>query len=203
MSADAGRCDEPTDGAEPGVNSNGRPGAATAFESFLGSIVSDALRKVALQWRSACGRKRMPAWRGIDPAAMPAQLSVIWSWKYDRDTDSFTGRLSGEDINALLGRSLRRAAMKDVFACGTYDLVFARYKRIVSEPSFMRGHGKIFAGVGRIGCGERIGLPLSEDGCRSDGIIGATAYQIIPMTELCRCSAEGFCGPFVEFSPLD
>jgi len=93
--------------------------------------------------------------------------------------------------------------MKDVFLPGTYDLVFARYKRIVSEPSFMHGHGKIFTGINRIGCGEEIGLPLSEDGSRADGIIGATAHEIIPTAASCHCAAESFCKEEVEFFPLD
>jgi hypothetical protein len=203
MAAATGQDGEPKDGAERAAILTGSPSARAGFDAFFDSIWSAALRAVALQWRNARGCKRMPAWKDIDPAAMPAQLPIIWSWKYERDADAFTGRLAGEDIIALIGRNLRGASMKNVFAQGTYDSVFARCKRIVAEPSFIHSHGKIFTSVGRIGCGERIGLPLSEDGRNGDGIIGATAYQIMPISASCRCAAEGFCGEAIEFFPVD
>lgn len=148
------------------------------FAAFLGCIANATLRDIALHWHSARGGKRMPAWRDIDPLALRAQLAIIWSWKYDRDRDCFIGRLAGEDINLLLGRSLRGVPMEDLYSGSAYDAVFERCKRVVSEPCFMRGYGRIFSALGRVGYGERIALPLSDSGRASgDGIIGATAYH--------------------------
>jgi hypothetical protein len=80
------------------------------------------LRNVALHWQAARGAKRMPGWRDIDPAAIARYLPIIWSWKYDHRTDSFTGRLSGQDINAVFGKSIRGVPMKDFFADWQYEL---------------------------------------------------------------------------------
>src|SRR6185312_7778733 len=112
---------------------------AMSFESFLASIEAPALREVALYWQEARGSRRMPGWKDIDPAAIARHLPIVWSWKYDRHTDTFTGRLAGEEINEVFGKSLRGVPMKEFFADWQYDLIFARHRRVVTEPAFAHG----------------------------------------------------------------
>jgi len=151
-----------------------------SFENFLSAIEAPALREIARHWRAARGTRRMPGWRDIDAIAIARHLPIVWSWKYDRDTDRFTGRLSGEDINAVFGKSIRGVAMKEFFADWQYDLIFARHKRVVVEPAFARGSGPVFIHARKYGSGERIILPLADDGVHGDGILGATVYQVLP-----------------------
>lgn len=61
-------------------------------------------------------------------------MPVICSWKYDRAEDSFTGRLAGENINAIFGKSLRGARMEDFFKDWNYPAIFLRHKRVVCDP---------------------------------------------------------------------
>jgi hypothetical protein len=42
----------------------------------------------------------------------------------------------------------------------------------------MRGHGLVFRHLARYGTGERIMLPLADDGEHGDGMLGATEYSI-------------------------
>jgi hypothetical protein len=119
----------------------------------------------------------MPGWKDIDPAAIAPQLPIVWAWKYDRASDSFTGRLAGEEINAAFGKSLRGVDMKTFFADMSYEVIFARYRHVVTEPAFAIGRGTVFGIARRYGLGVRIILPLAADGNEADGILGATLYR--------------------------
>jgi hypothetical protein len=149
-----------------------------SFHDLERAAATPALKAVARHWNDARGSRRMPAWADIKPSAIAAQLAIIWSYKYDRATDTFTGRLAGEKITAIFGKSLRGVSMADVYPPDQYPALFTRSKRVVMEPAFMRGHGLVFRHLGRYGTGERIMLPLADDGEHGDGILGATEYSI-------------------------
>jgi len=174
-----------------------------SFADFLAAIKEPALRDIALHWSVARGEKRMPAWKDIDPAAIARHLPILWSWKYDRGSDSFTGRLAGEDINAIFGKNLRGAKMSDFFADWQYDLIFARSKRVVSEPAFARGTGPVFIHAGRRGTGERIILPLATDGLHADGLLGATVYRLEPSRHDQETAEWDLAAEQVDFFPVD
>jgi hypothetical protein len=148
-----------------------------SFETFLACIASPALREVAQHWHDARDGQVMPGWQHIDPTAIARHLPLLWAWKYDRGTEKFTGRLSGEEINQVFGKSLRGAAMEDFFAPDQYEKIYQRHRRVVTEPSFAHGTGAVFIHAGRYGQGERIIMPLAADGQQGDGIIGATQYR--------------------------
>jgi len=155
-----------------------------SFQAFLDSIVSPDLRAVAEHWRTAKGSKAMPGWADIDPTAIGRALRYVWSWKYDAVSDTFTGRLAGEEIDRAFGKSLRGMAMTDFFTPEAYRKVFPRHRRVVTEPAFMHGSGMVFVHVDRGVIGERIILPLAEDGLHGDGIIGATVYHAaVPLND--------------------
>lgn len=150
-----------------------------SFEDFTARIQSPALRDVARHWGEARAGRAMPGWSQIDPAAIARHLPMIWSWRYDRATGAFTGRLSGEDITNAFGKSLRGARMEEFFAPGQFERIYARHHRIVTEPCFAHGMGAVFIHADRYGEGERIILPLADDGISGDGIIGATFYRFV------------------------
>ena len=158
---------------------------AQGFDRFFEAIEAPDLRTVALHWRTLCRNSAIPAWRNLNPAAIKLQLPIIWSWKYDRVADRFKGRLAGEAINAIFGRSLRGKPMEGFFHGDAYRQLFARYKRVVTEPALYHGAGPVFHNEGRDGRGERIILPLAADGRNGDGLFGATVYEFpVPLTEL-------------------
>jgi len=148
-----------------------------SFQAFYATIESEELMALAHHWKVARGRRRMPAWRNIDAVAIGRSLRYVWSWKYDRATDSFTGRLSGEEIDRAFGKSLRGMRMEDFYSPEIYHLVFPRHRRVVTAPGFMRGTGMVFVRLGLSAIGERVVLPLSETGEEADGIIGGTYYR--------------------------
>lgn len=148
-----------------------------AFETFLAAVSAEPLRQVALHWAAARGDRPVPRWQDIRPSAIAAALPVLWAWKYDAAADRFTGRLAGDAIEAIFGRSFRGADMREIFPGGDYDRIFARHRRIVTEPALFHGHGLVFRHLDRYGVGERIILPLSDSDGACDGLVGATLYE--------------------------
>ena len=173
------------------------------FQPFFDAIQSEALRALARAWDAARGSRRMPAFRDIDPVGIGRNLRYVWAWKYDRETDGFTGRLAGEEIDRAFGKSLRGMKMAEFYTPEVYAVVFPRHRRVVTEPSFFHGTGMVFARMGSLAGGERISLPLSEDGIIGDGIIGGTHYTAMPREMEDRPLGPDFNPERVAFFPLD
>lgn len=163
-----------------------------SFETFESAIVSPALKAVARHWNAARGAQRMPGWGNIKPAAIVPHLPIVWAFKYDPETVIFTRRLVGDGIASLLGgKGIRGGDMAEGYPADQYPAVFARNKRVVTEPSLMHGRGAMFRHLDRYGTGERIMLPLAEDGEHGDGIFGATEYRMSAMLPSEEISAAG------------
>lgn len=149
------------------------------FDEFLGAIASERLRKVALNWWDARGSRLMPAWSDIRPSRIGPELPLVWVYKYDRAHDDFIGRLAGDNIEQIIGKSFRGTPMSVLYANRNYSAFFQRCKRVVCEPALMRSEGTVFQHIDRHGIGERIIMPLADDGAEGDGILGATIYDTI------------------------
>lgn len=148
-----------------------------AVSQVLAALHAPALREIVGHWHDVRGGRLMPAWQDIDPTVIARHLPITWAWKYDRAANSFTGRLAGETINAIFGKSLRNARMEEFFAGWNYETIFERHRRVVCEPCVAIGKGLVFIHAERYGTGERVILPLARDGIEGDGIIGATVYE--------------------------
>jgi hypothetical protein len=148
------------------------------YARFRAALAEPALLKIAAHWHAARGDRLLPAWRDIDACALAPHLPIVWSWRYDFTRDTFVGRLAGEEINAMLGVSIRGKTIEECFAPDAVPVVRQRYQAIMDGPSFMFSHGKVFARAGHTGSGTRIVLPLADNGARPDGLLGATVYRL-------------------------
>lgn len=171
-----------------------------SFLDFLTSIQHPRLREIAEYWGRVRKDRLMPAWSDIDPTVLRRNLPIVWAWKYDRATDQFVGRLAGEEINEAFGKSLRGADMKEFFKDFDYDAIFARHKRVVTEPCCAHGVGQVFSHAHLVGFGERIIMPLAEDGVHGDGLFGATLYD--PRPHQWDPDTKAAAGEQVMFYPL-
>jgi len=152
--------------------------AASAFTNFLERIEDSDLRAVALHWNEARQSKLMPAWNDIDPAKIRRQLGIVWAYRYDHASASFIARLAGEEIERAFGKTFRGKPMRELFPASEFEDMFRRHLRIVADPCFLHGAGFVFDNLGQSGTGERIAMPLADDGVRADGIFGATKYVL-------------------------
>lgn len=172
-----------------------------AFDELLSRISDAALRDVAIHWNEARGARRMPGWPDISPRALARHLPLIWSWKYDPATDVFVGRLAGEEIIQAFGENLRGKTAEEFFRNRGGEALISRHRRVVTEPAFYHGQGAVFSHARRIVMGERIILPLAEDGEHGDGIVGATIYRFTHNDEGGDTS-EDYAAEKGEFIPL-
>lgn len=163
-----------------------------SFQDFFTAIKSPGLRHIAQHWNAARGAKHMPGWKDIEPAAIAAYLHIVWSWKYDKEQDLFTGRLAGETIIDALGANLQGKRMQDFFTGKRFEGIFLRNRRVVTEPALVRETGHVFLLADRYGLGERIIMPLAADGIHGDGIFGATIYSIDPGAPLPSATADRY-----------
>jgi hypothetical protein len=150
-----------------------------SLDRLLALVSEPALIDVARHWDAARAGRPMPGWSRIEPRAIARHLPIVWSWRHDPESGALIGRLAGEEIVAALGESLRGKRDEAFWEGRGGDAIVARHRRAVSEPCLVHGRGPVFAHAGRHGVGERIILPLAEDGERADGILGATVYRFV------------------------
>ncbi len=150
-----------------------------SFQVFEQAIVSSALRHVAEHWNKVRCSRSMPSWGDIQPSQITAELPIIWSYKYDRAADTFTGRLAGDKIQRNFGTAFRGLPMAEAYPKEDFPRLFAKYKRVVCEPALYWGEGMVYRHVDKQGHGERIILPLASDGVLGDGILGVTKYHFL------------------------
>jgi hypothetical protein len=143
---------------------------------FQHSIVSPALTAVAAHWLLARRGRKMPAWTSLMPSAIKAQLPIVWSYSYDPVSDSFTGRLAGDRVAAIFGKNFHGLPMSEVHPRENYLDLFAKCKRVMTKPALYHGHGMILNIAGKPCVGERVIMPLSNDGITCDGVFGATEF---------------------------
>lgn len=101
----------------------------------------------------------------------------MWFYDYDRDADAFTGRLAGARIDEKFAYRFKGAPMRDLYEPVVFQILFARFKRVVWEPKLYKGEGISHIATDRSGPTERIILPLASDHVHADGIMGATDYE--------------------------
>ena len=145
-------------------------------EQALQAISSPILREILLYWDSLRRGRPLPGWRDVDPLDLRRHLPILWAWKYDRVANLFTGRLAGEAITAVFGESLRNKSLEEFFKDRCYEDIREQFHRVVDEPAIYVGGGAVFDYAGHYGSGERIIMPLADDGRHADGLIGATIY---------------------------
>ncbi len=114
----------------------------------------------------------MPRWTDIKPSRIAHHLSLVWSFKYE--AGEFSGRLVGERIARHIGKDFRGLSLADAYPPDALPWVTTLFRRVVREPALCAQSGPLFHQMGQAHAGERILLPLSEDGIVADGILGAT-----------------------------
>lgn len=154
-------------------------------------ITDKTLRRLAGYWLARRGERAMPARADIDPLDIPWVLARIWLCDYQPAEQRFHFRLAGEKINGYWACSLRGRYLDEVVPLARYDqasgafLSAVRGPRIVHDSCEIRLADKLFA------TGERIILPLSDDGETVSGLLGATRrdwFRGLPLEELSRSS---------------
>lgn len=139
---------------------------------------SPTLRAVARWWVQAyLAGRAVPSRRRIDLPALRHALPYVWLVEYLPDRDAFRYRLAGEHVNDTFGYSLRGKLLSDVIEPHMLATVRARYVHALRTPGAVHATGRVYARTGRFREGERLILPLAEDGSAATHLLGVTVYH--------------------------
>jgi hypothetical protein len=141
-------------------------------------IQDPGLRLFYDYWRDlAKGGDGLPSVQRFDPLHLPKLLPNVWIIEVEPATRRFRMRLTGENINAIYGRSIAGLYFNDVFQPGDVEIIVARYSRALSEPAVFHASGSVYAAGGSLTVGERLGLPMLGREGRTNTLLGATVYR--------------------------
>jgi hypothetical protein len=158
------------------------PSPPSPAQPFDLPIVDPTLRALYRHWLHARGDRRMAARRAIDAMAIPEALPNLFVYTYDADANGGQGRfycrLAGEQINAMVGTVCSRRFLDQIFQPQVVKVVHERYRAIVTRPTVLHMHGVVRMANGLKVPGERVVLPLGDDGVTGDALVGASVYDL-------------------------
>jgi hypothetical protein len=140
-------------------------------------LTSSAVRDVARWWLQTYDSGTIPSRCGIDLTRIRRALPFIWLVEYQRDADDFRYRLAGEHVNDVFGRSLRGRDLREVIAPAKLDEVYKRFRYVVDTPGGVHCLGRVYMHIGTYREGERLILPLADDGDSVTHLLGVTNYR--------------------------
>lgn len=159
-----------------------------AASSFNLPIVDPTLRALYRHWLVARGDKPMPARKAIDPMAIPEALPNLFLYTYDSKGGAalapelpagrFYCRLAGEQINLMVGTVCSKRFLDQIFQPSVFRVVHGRYHTIVTRPTILHMHGVVKMANDLKVPGERLVLPLGDDGVTGDALVGAAVYHL-------------------------
>jgi hypothetical protein len=144
---------------------------------FIASTQSAALQAILRHWHGARGASRLPSFDQLRLYELSSGINRMWVYRYDRRTGSFTGRLAGDQIARAFGKDFQGMPLEQAHSAKAYLWVHRTLTRIVTEPAIYRSAGTLYHQAGLDIQGERIGLPLADDGINCDGVLGVSDYQ--------------------------
>lgn len=151
-----------------------RPVALDAFAH----VRDERLRRLLQHWMACRGKDLAPRRSAIDPTAIGPILASVWICDYLPADRGFRMRLAGEDINRLYGRNVTQCSFEEIIPPALLPDLLRRYRRVVEEPAVMHCGGHIYLASNRSEVGERLVLPLADDGGAIRHAIGASVYRM-------------------------
>ena len=100
----------------------------------------------------------------------------MWSYAYHSTSDSFIGRLAGDRVSVIFGKNFHGLPMSDVQPTHNYLSLFAKCKRVITEPALYHGTGITYSRMGMSYGGERIIMPLENVETGDLSVFGATDF---------------------------
>jgi hypothetical protein len=139
-------------------------------------LTSSALRAVARWWLSTYTPGRLPHRNEIDLDAIKLALPYVWLIEHIPEDDAFRYRLAGEHVNGVFGSSLRGKYLGEIIEPHMLDTVRDRFLHTLKTPGVVYAVGRVYMRIGGYREGERLILPLSDDGVTGTHLFGVTDY---------------------------
>jgi hypothetical protein len=106
---------------------------------------------------------------------------MLWGYNYDSKTGDFTGSLLGRKLEKWVGEDFCHSPLSDLHSIVNFKESNAYLTKIVTAPLAGRSSGRLFTVDDLAVTGERIALPLAEDGKTGDAVFGASDFVAPPL----------------------
>jgi hypothetical protein len=140
----------------------------------LGQIRSRALRHIVAWWFDTRGERLMPAPCDVNPIEIPSVLAQIWLCDYLPQSGRFRYRLAGEEINDFWGFNLGGKYLDEIIPAERLAPATDKCRMAIELPAIIYNRGCLSLTEEITRKGERIILPLSDDGRTVNALLGAT-----------------------------
>lgn len=150
------------------------------YRSDASGVASEMLRRFIAIWCAArAAPDRMPAKTAVDPVELARARLLPYAWLVERTAGrGFVYRLAGEEINTVHRRSLAGRTLDEVFEPKVGAVISRLWNRTLDEGLMIHNFGSMFAEPYSLYSGERVILPLADDGGRPAFIMGVTDYRV-------------------------
>jgi hypothetical protein len=137
-------------------------------------VLNPALRLLISYWFDICSGRPMPARRDINPIEIPSVLAQIWLCDYLPESGRFRYRLAGEEINDFWGCNLSGKHLDEIVPAERRASVTNRSRMAIDLPAIIHDRACLSLTEEITRNGERIIMPLSDDGRTVNALLGAT-----------------------------
>ena len=137
-------------------------------------VRNPALRLLVAYWFDTCSGRPMPARRDINPIEIRSTLAQIWLCDYLSESDRFRYRLAGDKINDFWGFNLSGKYLDEIIPAERQASVTNKFRMAIELPAIVYDRGCLSLTEEITRNGERIILPLSDDGRTVNALLGAT-----------------------------
>jgi len=151
------------------------------FETLLSRIESPALLAVAQLWNQARGARPMPCWSDLMSPALSPYSKMLWGFNYDPKTGDFTGSLLGRKLEKWVGEDFCHNPLNDLHSIVNFTETNLYLTKIVTQSLAGRSSGRLFTVADITVTGERIALPLANEGKSCDAVFGASDFVSPPL----------------------
>ncbi len=133
-----------------------------------------SLRRLIAYWLDKRGARAMPALADVDPVEIPWALGRIWLCDYLAESGRFRYRLAGEFINSFWGRNIAGKHLDEILPSDRLKAVTKKVRTVRERPAIVHDRVSLSLAEEISKSGERLILPLSDDGTRVTALLGAS-----------------------------
>lgn len=172
-------------GSECDTNANVAAGQSGAMLRSLRDLKDPAVRFMLDYWNGKRGPRKMPSPDELDPVEFARHMPNLQLIEVHYDPLDFSYRLLGESVADVHGGNYRGNKVRDLdrLSEGFGTMMFELFQLVA-----LRGRPYAAGGtLESLGKGytefEGVYMPLSFDGERTDRILCASSYRIVPESE--------------------
>jgi hypothetical protein len=143
------------------------------IDSF-GHVRNRALHHLIAHWFGKCGGRVMPAVCDIEPTEIRLALAKIWLCDYLPQDGRLRYRLAGEEINDFWGFNLGGKYLDEIVPPGRLASATKKCRMALELPAIIYDRTCLSLTEEITRTGERIILPLSDDGKTVNALLGAS-----------------------------